>query len=114
LTLAPVAENAIAEAYPDLVPADTGGMKTGYLGRIMETRGHFFEHAVFGWGAVHPYPGGAWHWFPSEGWLAASPDWGPYLFSTTQNHWLMTLVNDWETDWLYDYRDGRWRRFGEQ
>lgn len=105
--------SAMVRAYPELAPVEDGGMATGYFGRILETRGNYCYHAVYGWGAVSPYAGGALHWFPAEGWLAAAPDWGSYAFSMTSNNWVMFLANEWETDWLYDFEGARWRRIGQ-
>ncbi len=99
--------------WPDLSPSPNGGMQGGFLGRIRALRHPWFLQREFGWGYVLPFGGISWFWFPGEGWLAGSPDFGSWLFSETTGDWIYTLVDDTDCHWIYDFAGKKWRQFGQ-
>lgn len=98
-------------AWPNLRPADGGGMESGYFGNIRAIRHPWFYQREFGWGYVSASQDMNYFRFPGEGWLAGNARLGAYLYSYGNDNWIYTLIPDFSSDWIYDFAQGQWRRF---
>jgi hypothetical protein len=98
-------------AWPDLRPADGGGMESGYFGNIRAIRNPWILQREFGWGTFSASQDMNYFRFPGEGWLAGNAQLGSYLYSYNRDNWIYTLIPDFPSDWIYDFAARQWRRF---
>jgi hypothetical protein len=96
-------------AFPALVPLAGGGMDTGPFGRIRAALGGWMDHAAYGWGFAQAGQGTDWYWFGGAGWLAGGERLHPYLYSARSESWLLGLAQDFDSGWIFDYRQHAWR-----